>query len=68
MQEEFLYTTKLWFAVHENSLIVDRETGRRCKLHEFEETLGDFDGFLLGLNLKQRETDLVALADSALQI
>ena len=29
MQEEFLYTTKLWFAVHENSLIVDRETGRR---------------------------------------
>jgi len=36
--------------------------------HEFEETLGDFDGFLLGLNLKQRETDLVALADSALQI
>jgi len=29
MQEEFLYTTKLWFAVHENSLIVDRETGRQ---------------------------------------
>ena len=29
MQEVFLYTTKLWFAVHENSLILDRETGRR---------------------------------------
>ena len=28
MLEEFLYTTKLWFAVQENSLIVDRETGR----------------------------------------
>jgi len=27
MQEEFLYTTKLWFAVHENSLIVDRKLG-----------------------------------------
>ena len=28
MLEKFLYTTKLWFAVHENSLILDRETRR----------------------------------------
>jgi hypothetical protein len=27
--EEFHYTTKLWFAVHETSVIADDETGRR---------------------------------------
>ena len=29
MQEGFLYTTKLWFAVRESSVIEDNETGRR---------------------------------------
>jgi hypothetical protein len=29
MQDEFLYTTKLWFAVHESSVAADFETGRR---------------------------------------
>ena len=29
MPEEFLYTTKLWFAVHETSVIADDKTGRR---------------------------------------
>jgi hypothetical protein len=29
MPDEFLYTTKLWFAVHESSVITDDETGRR---------------------------------------
>jgi hypothetical protein len=29
MPEEFLYTTKLWFAVHERSVFTADETGRR---------------------------------------
>jgi hypothetical protein len=35
MQDEFLYTTKLWFAVHENSVLTDDETGRRQLKNEF---------------------------------
>jgi hypothetical protein len=33
--EEFLYTTRLWFAVHESSVVTDDETGQRRLKDEF---------------------------------
>ena len=29
MPDEFLYTTRLWFAVHESSVVTDDKTGQR---------------------------------------